>query len=487
VKIITIALLILTSLTSFAESGYSMRRCTLLPISDGINGALGLKVFESIEKYLLENTWCQYQSNSDLLGVFSRYRENLYQHLRTPEVVRTVADKLQAGSIVRVNLKKEIGNLEVSLEVIGGNGEDILFFEKRLLEKDDLDIAFSTVRNWLEIYGRTIPYDGRVMGVLGDQITIDIGRGYQMKMGQDLTIKRLNNIKKHPLFKKVVEWDVTTLASGKVFSISDNQALGIIKVYKTNAKIQNGDWVKLEAVKEDNALDDIKYAETKDSFGKLGIASLYLTLGTSSLAVSEQGSRRMNGLLAGFEASMEAWITRNWFGVLEIDRSLGSLSKSSGSFDNSKTSYQRGSFKFGGGYKYLPLGFFYGPQVDFTVSYLTNVYRADFNEADAVGEFSTQGLALGVSTNFPVGRLYRGIIGAEFMPFPGFTDEDGAYGSEKSTSWLQLVFGAKYQYSQTVTLDCLFQMTSMKSSFNGDVKSVSAQDNVLKIGASHNF
>lgn len=478
--------LLLSSQLALAD--YSMRRCVLLPVSDGVGGALGLKLFSLVEKYLLENTWCEYQSNSDMLGVFSRYRENLENNLRTPEVVKVVASRLKAGSIVRINLRKEIGTLEVQVDVVAENGEDIYFSEKTVLNKDDLDLAFQAIRNWLEIFGRTIPYDGKVMGVIGDQVTLDVGRMYTVKVGQPITLKRLRQIRKHPLLKKVVEWDTLTLATGKIFNISENQALGVVKSYKTENKIQVGDWVRIEKMEEDSSLAVLQdYNSRKDSFGKLGIASLALSLGSSSFSSTNSSSRRMDGLMIGFDANVEAWVTRNWFGVIGLERSLGNLSKSSGNFDSDKSSYQRGTFEIGGGYKYLPLGFFYGPQVDIKLSYLNNIYKADFNQTDGIGSFNVSGFALGVSTNFPVGRTYRGYLGAQFMPFPGFDDGDGAYGSSKSTTWTQLSLGVKYQYNQSITLDGNFEMTSTKSSFNGTTRSVSANDSQVKLGASHNF
>jgi hypothetical protein len=488
VKIILLIASLMISCIAFAQDANSMRRCVLLPISDGLSGALGTKVFTELETYLKEAAWCQYQSNSDLLGIFSRYRENLHQHLKTSEVIRVVADKLKAGSIIRINLVKEINGLEIQLDVVGANGDDILFSEKSISNNDDLEVAAQTIRNWLEIYGKIIPYDGRIAGILGDQITLDISKGYSIKIGQEFTVKRLKGIKKHPLLKKIVEWDARVMASGKVFNISDNQALGVVKVYKTDAKLQVGDWVRLEKLKDDKTLDELRYpVDNKDAFGKLGIASFYLVASSSALNASASGSNRVGGYMLGFEGRAEAWVTRNWFGLFEIDRSLGTLKKTSGDLDSSKVDYQRGTFKLGGGYKYLPLGFFYGPQVDLYGGYSASTYKADVSEADGFGEFGYSGFYLGVGTNFPLGREYRGILRAEFMPFPEFNDEDSVYGSAKSSSWLQMELGVKYQYSPSITLDGMLEMSSTKATFKGDVRSVSATDTALKAGASINF
>lgn len=480
--------MIVSTSYAHAQDARSMRRCALLPVSDSVGGAMGLKVFEQVEHYLKEGVWCQYQSNSNLLSVFSRYRENLPQHLKTPQVIRVVADKLNVGSIIRIGLTSEINSLVVQLDVLGSGGDDLLYSERTMLNKDDLDLAAQTVRNWLDLYGKLIPYDGKITGILGDQITLDLGKGYPVKVGQDFTVKRFVAMKKHPLLKKVVDWDSKVLANGKIFSLSDDQALGMVKSYKTEQKLQQGDWVRLEAPKEDNSIEPARMTEdNKDAFGKLGLVSAYGSLGTSSIQTSSNGPKRLGGMLFGVNAKAEAWITRNYFGLLEFGRQFGTLRKSSGQLSSRSTDYQRGTFKIGGGWKYLPLGFFYGPQIDLFGGYASHTYKADYSATDGLGEFGINGIFLGAGTNFPVGRQYRGVVRGEFMPFPGFKDSDGVYGSEKNTSWLQLELGVKYQYSSTLTLDGLVEMTSAKSSFKGQVRSVSAQDTALKFGASFNF
>lgn len=484
---ILLLLIVLASSSVWAQDSHSMRRCVLLPITDSVGGAIASKVFSQLENDLKDGNWCQYQSNSSLLGIFSRYRENLPQHLKQPEVIKVVADKLKAGSIIRVNLVSEINGLEIQLDVIGATGEDLLYSEKNLVEKNDVDIAAQTIRNWLEVYGKLIPYDGKITGILGEQITLDVGKGYPVKTGQDFTVKRYTGMKKHPLLKKVVEWEATPLATGKIFTISDNQAMGMIKVYKNDAKLRPGDWVRLEAMKDDAPITDDDLEQKRDSFGKLGLGSVYLTTGKSTLGPSANGSKRLDGLMFGMQAKAEAWVTRNYFGLLEFGRSLGTLKKSSGSLTSTSSDYQRGTFKLGGGWKYLPLGFFYGPQVDLYGGYGSHVYKADYSAPDGLGEFGINGIFLGAGTNFPVGRDYRGVVRAEFLPFPSFEDSDSVYGGSKTVSWLQLELGVRYQWNPSLSLDGLVEMTSAKATFSGTVKSVSAQDTALKLGASFNF
>lgn len=479
--------LFIFSLSTFAQS--SMRRCTLLPITDSVGGAIGYKVFEEVEAGLKKSNWCTYVSNSSMIGVFSKYRENLPQYLKTKEVLATVAEKLKVGSLVLVTLKNELGGVEAEMSVYGDNGEDLYFSERTTLKSDDIESISLAIKNWLDMYSKMIPYDAKINGILGDQVTLDVGKGYPINVGQKFLIKRPVNKKKHPLLKKIVDWETEILAEGSVFNISDNQALGMVKVYKTDKKLVSGDWVRLEEFRQE-VINDPNLDKEKDdeSLGTLGILSVALFGSSSSVDTSvSTGSRRMSGNLLGIDFRVEGWITRQYFAALEIERSLGTLKKSSGSPTKSSVNANNGIFKLTGGYKYLPIGFFYGPQIDIYTGYVNHSFDLDVSAADGFGKNSIHGIVFGTQANIPLNREYRVFAQAEFIPFPSFTDDDDIYGDAKSAAAMELELGVKYQYTPRMTLDGSLETLSRKAKFDGVNKEVSYKDNRLKFGVSFNF
>lgn len=476
-------------LPSLAIAQPSMRRCTLLPITDSVGGAIGYKVFDEVEADLKKSNWCTYVSNSGLINVFARYRENLPQFLKTKEVLKTVGEKLQVGSLVRVGLINEINGVEVQMEVYGDNGEDLFFSEKTLLNSDDITLIAQTVKTWLDMYSKMIPYDAKINGILGDQLTLDVGKGYPISVGQAFVVKRPVNKKKHPLLKKIVDWETDVLAEGKVFNISENQALGMVKVYKADRKLQPGDWVRLEPVRQDAFSDDSLEEKKEEEPGKLGIVSLGLFAARSSVDTNTpDGSKRVAGTLFGFDFRAEGWITRQYFAALELARSIGKLKETSGDVEKSPVNTGFGVFKLTGGYKYLPLGFFYGPQVDVYGGIANYVFDLDYSEADGHGKGGISGILLGVSANVPINREYRFHVRADFLPFPSYKDEDSIYGGADSASLLDLEVGGKYQYTPRMTLDASIGTLAGKAKFDGDYKEISYNENLrLKLGASFNF
>ncbi len=479
----------LIALTTPVLSQSSMRRCTLLPVTDSVGGAIGYKVFEELERELRRSNWCTYVSNSAMVSVFSKYRENLPRYLKTKEVLAAVADKLKVGSLILVSLKNELNGIDAELTVYGETGEDILFSERVELANDDIELVSETVGNWLAMYAKMIPYDAKITGILGDQITLDLGKGYPIQPGQKFIVKRLMQKKKHPLLKKVVDWETQPLAEGRVMNVSDNQALGQIKSYRAEIKLERGDWVRLEEFRaeDENSGLNVEKKEVQNP-GSLGILSIALLGSNSSVdTVSPGGANRMNGNLFGVDFRVEGWITREYFAALEIDRSLGSLKKSSGSPAKSTINVNNGSFKLTGGYKYLPIGFFYGPQIDLYAGYANHSFDLDVSLSDGFGKSSISGIVLGTAINLPLNRQYRLFAQADFLPFPTFTDEDSIYGSATSVNAMELEIGLRYQYTVRMTIDGSIETQSRKARFSGEFKEISYKDTRLKVGLSFNF
>jgi hypothetical protein len=141
-----------------------------------------------------------------------------------------------------------------------------------------------------------------------------------------------------------------------------------------------------------------------------------------------------------------------------------------------------------GGYKYLPIGFFYGPQVDIYGGWANYLFDLDYSANDGFGQANISGVVLGVAANVPINREYRFSVRADFIPFPTFKDSDSIYSSSETTSAMNLEVGLKYQYTPRMTLDGGLETLSAKGRFNSSFKEISYHDNLkLKFGASFNY
>ena len=304
-----VLLLLCLVITSPVFAAGSMRDCAILPITDSAGDSLGRKIFDRIEENIKSTGWCRYRSSSDVLGILSKYRQNLRTHLENRRVLQTVATRLNVGSLIKVILEYNVDQVSVELKVIAANGEDIYFQEKTTLNKIEEDQVYRKVITWLDIYQKSIPYDGLVLGVLGEQVTFTTHKNKIINQGQEFEIRRFVDKRKHPLLKKIVEWDSILLAKGKIQNLSDRQLLGVVKVYTSEKKIKKGDWVVIK-----KPMPELGYPEKKlfKSFEKGRLGELYLDLGLSTTNIStspSSGSVKFGGYTYGVGVETEAWVT----------------------------------------------------------------------------------------------------------------------------------------------------------------------------------
>jgi hypothetical protein len=480
-------LILISAMVSIPALGRnSMRRCTLLPVIDDVGGAIGFRVYEELEKELKNGQWCTYISHSSLMSVFGKYRESLPRFLKRKEVLEVVAQKLQVGSIILLSLKNEINSMDLEMEVYGEDEGDLYFSEKVTIESNEIENIVDVAKNWFSIYAKTIPYDARITGVLGSQVTLDVGKGYAINEGQEFIVKRPMTKKKHPLLKKIVDWETELVTTGTVLGISENQALGLISEKNSVKAPVAGDWIRLKDFKKESQTRSSR--KKKDKEPLLGVASLMLYTSSAVVDTSvSSGVQSVDGFLYGLDLALEGWITRDYVGVLEFNKSFGSLSTSSGSPAKNHPQANFQQIKIGGGYRYLPLGYFFGPQIDFKAGYSKSYFDLTYSALDGYGQSSVHGLFLSTKASLPLNRDFRILVNAEFIPFPEFNDDDGLFQGVKNASSMEFEFGLRYNYVPAFSLDMAIETLSSKARVRGNISEISFKETRLKFGSSFNF
>jgi hypothetical protein len=196
---------------------------------------------------------------------------------------------------------------------------------------------------------------------------------------------------------------------------------------------------------------------------------------------------KVSGISYGLGVEAEAWITRNYFANAEFSRAVGNLKKSSGSPALETASITSGVLKLGGGYKYLPMGFFYGPQVNLLGGWAKYSYNVESSAADGFGENSISGFYVGVGGSMPLKRDIRLIGRGEIIPFSTFTDEDNIYGTTKTSGSMYFKVGVQYQYNPVMTMDGGFEVINNSAKFKTGVSQVNYRDSILKVGTTFVF
>ena len=479
----------LWSLSASADN--SMRKCMLLPIHDSVGGATGFQVFQDIEGFLRESEWCYYRPNSEIINILGSYKNKLNDHLKNPDVLRVISEKTQAGSLIKVDISHMLKGTEVTLAIYGSNGVDVFFKDTYKLDTTDITLISQAIRNGLEAYSKRIPYDGKVIGVLGDQFTMDLGKNYGVVGGAQVSVLRPLQKRRHPLLKEIVEWDSEKLANATVFHVTESQSQAKVNNYESNKKIEAGDWVIVGNREGARPLIDQTPFESKMndfSFGKLGQLSLAATYGgLSSTITSGSTTKKISGTGIGVDLIAELWATRNWWGSFELSKKFGTLERDEGSFSQSEYDIDTTRIKIKAGYKYLPLGFFYGPQVDLFIGYARYNYSFDTVLADSIVETSFTGILLGAKGSMPVIKDVRIHLLLDFVFNPGYEEEVTVRGEADGTSNFNLEFGGTYQWSPSMAIYGAFEFVTNKANFPGTSSEMKMSESGLKVGTTFMF
>lgn len=481
--------ILLFFITLNVSAELSQRECMLLPILDYGDGKIGFKVFEQIEEYLKDNNWCYYRSNSELINILGNYTKNLDSHLGNKDVLRIVAEKTQAGSLIKVTINPQVNAQEVSLEIYGENGEDIYFKEKTVLNTNDLSVAAQAVKNWLDVYEKTIPYDGKIKGVLGDQFTIDIGKKSKVYSENELIIHRPVRKRQHPLLKEVVEWETEKIADAKVLDVNETQAQGKVYQYETDKKLKLGDWVQVKGKNERQVVTEFKFEDDKKSleFGKMGQVGFFAHLGSGSATLSSTTQKKISGLNYGMDVETELWLTRSvWVGG-DLGFHLGSYSKDLGTLSNESNSFSDREFRLKVAYRYLPLGFFYGPQIDGYVGYGNYTYGLETQVNDGFTEVSFSGLLMGAKGTLPLYANVRLYLLFDFLLTSTYEEKVMVYGEDESSTHYRIGIGGNYALNPATSFQGGLQIKSSTANFTGTTKEENFKELSVKLGTVFTF
>lgn len=486
-KIFIALFFFMISFSSNAFYSHSFRRCLLLPVEDQVGGAVGFGVFQEVEKYLKNSEWCFYKHNSEILNILSHYRKRLDDHLGNPEVLAILADKTKSGSIIKIKLQRDIKKVNVEIKVLASNGEDILYRNKSFAENDSIEVISQIIKNWMELYKNQIPYDGRIIGVLGTQFTTDIGKSLGAYPKGRIKIIRPIRRKKHPLLKEIVDFETREIAQATIFHVNDGQSVGNVKVFMEKAQVQVGDWVVLDKqdqsmIKTDGGFTDPK----KYSFGKLGLVSIGAGLSSGSATVNDTTSTTIiSGVVYGLNIRSELWITRNFWAGLDVEKYFGSYAEEEGTVSLDSNAADPSKFRLKFGYKYLPLGFFYGPQVDGYLGYKKLSYS--FDTSDGYTSFSDSGILAGVRGNIPLHKLLRMYLSLEFVLSNSYTEDTTVYGEADSASNYEIELGAIYNLQPNMKIFGSFLINSTEITFRNPSSTYSTKETGMNGGIIFNF
>jgi hypothetical protein len=220
----------------------------------------------------------------------------------------------------------------------------------------------------------------------------------------------LDDVKKHPLLKEIVEWRLTPVGKIEVDEVEDRIAFGHVTFEETPRTISR--FQKITQIIPRPALETRTESiaqETATQPARWGFLNVGLWTGTFnrnySTGVTALG-KAGSGLLYGARGSSQLWINRDvfWnldlgvasFGYSQKDLATGTLSSLSGV--SGSATLIRSDF----GYHFYLSNDVFGPKAWIKAGYQMTGFSIPYDSTESTAPLSSSGVALGAGADLPL-------------------------------------------------------------------------------------
>ncbi len=395
-----------------------------------------------------------------------------------------VADKAHADTLVRTVLEKKTTGIDINISlVLAATGE--LF----TTEHDSVGPSASgretgtKVKQLLKAALKRIPFYGSITGRDGKELTFDIGGAHGLRKHDVIQISRIDNIKRHPLLKSIVDVQLVPVGSAVVDTVEETISFGHIKSEITGESIQKlhkvtaiearlqdpvaaptGEDSREQQGRETRPLSDAPPRGDADGQGDdrphIGYVSLGVQIASFSSSSSQGGGTPVSGggFNPGARLGTEIWLTKRWFADMTLGASAVSYSQG---LDGTTSATPAPSFStstrvFGidFGYKYLPDGNLYGPHISAKLGYSSFSWSTPVSAPDLLSSKSYSGINLGVGGVLPLATYDWGLLmNVNVMLFPSLTEDTvKVVGTDGSASGTTFFLGGYHYFNPKVAV-----------------------------------
>jgi hypothetical protein len=384
---------------------FSMRACTLLPLV----GSLPKQSIEEdqakLEKMIQSSSVCNYRSSEKMKSILNSFG-NSDQYLYNKEVLKIFSEKLAAGSLLRLKFVKGMDGHSLIFDVVSENGENTYFSRSKFIKEYDFGEIKNQVQSWLLEYDKEIPYQGRVVEVLGDKVMVDFDRDSKYQDSQHFVIYRPTNLKiRSKVGLSYIEWAKSEIAQGTFTEVTEDYSVGVVrKISESKKKPQAGDWIITDDQLFLDGQSDYLYTRhnVKNQNRKIGRAKLGLEL--SQAEVDKDSIERS---FVGGRIDLEYYLPYGFLFSLGAKRNLTGDDNFSASGSN---------LDLGLGFSFTPKKKWMIEALDFYVGYKTSDYTFEAKPSSVFDQLNFKSFYAGLGFDVFLSKRLMWINLLKIMP-----------------------------------------------------------------------
>lgn len=499
--------------TAELDKLYSLETVGFLKSWDNVDGLFSEYVAAAYKEYFDNQSRFVLQDVSRSDALLTRSKITYSDLIEDREVLAQLVRSLRVETLLRTKIYKEGPRYRFVLDWIHAPQIDLIATETFILEEPQggraigLGDVKGSLKQGLDRLIGKVPFIAHVTGRDNNSVTVNLGEKNKTHKGDVFFVATLDDVKRHPLLKTVVEWGLTP--TGKIEVEEVDGGIAFCRVLEEENGRQISRYQKVVRIlpkpfeggagkRRTNGRTSSHYgdayspsgsrsSESGDEYGEdpedvvmkmpsLGYISGGLQLGSfgrtysgSAGTIGKTGSALWLG--ARFEGQL--WFTREWFG--EASLGFGTANYSSQTDVPTKVessisgaSVSATNIRVSGGYSFNLSGDILGPKASAKLGYWSNSFSIAANAAQFVGDASFSGLVLGLGGELPLRKHYGMLMNIDFGLLTGSSMTGLPSTSANSASSVQLYFGGFYRFSPVLTFRVGVDISSFGAEFGTD-------------------
>jgi hypothetical protein len=439
--------------------------------ADNVDGIFDESIATSYRDYFSQHSRFVLNDLSKGDALLTRSKIPYHKLINDLEILRQLARTTRTESMIKTKVIKQQSKYQITLDWLHApQMEQIATLQFDIEEPADgspltTRMISEVIHTQLDALVAMLPFEGTVTGRDHRSVTMNIGYRSHIKPGDTLLIGTLDEVKRHPILKKIVDWKLTPTGKVRIQQTDEGMAFGEVISEEEEHPISQAQKVIKVTSEPISLTPPIESpAEANPSkkgniqLGKIGISTL---LGNSSWQLNVPTSSVANnggGLALGAKASVDVWLTKDWFSNLELGGAFWNFSQKNTSSGELTSSSQGGgvsgslnTFKFGLGYSYLITKDPQGPRGWATIGYKTHSFSLPSSTEEYTGNVSFKAVFLGVGAETPILGSWGAFADLNFKLL-GSVNQKIISNSSTGYSNFEFLLGGSYQLKPGLSL-----------------------------------
>ena len=364
---------------------------------------------------------------------------------------------------------------------VGANGFPLIQEGKISPKTDALEDIRKEYQKLFEVVHNRMPFDGEILSRNGNDVTLNVGKNWNLKAGQSVDAIQILKIQRHPKHHFIVGAEKSILGKIQLTKVDDYLSFGKIifekesHALRVETKILAARAVVYPTVNEkitdpsfgDNAAEWVPAAPPQ--FGKL---ILLAGLGnyTQNADLRDYGGiSATSSLSPTIKLDGEIWLNQDWYLQLSTMQSTFTLSNPVAGDSPGRLNTALSSYTVAGGYNWLLGPDFFGPKMQFSLG--IHQWASDPDQSSPTLAFTRMqfgGMYLGFQGMFGLSEGSPWDLGAQFKFYvTKNVSESKSSGSSSSINMIDFSLITKYRKSVRMSYVGYLLFENYSADFSG--------------------